>query len=90
MNVVNEVSIVAQVNLAIHNAESAGQTISHIELTAVEMRAFLENPRFRQVRSSDMAYGDISMPFPTDISGVDSEADVPRSCVYRGVRIVLV
>lgn len=90
MNVVNDTGIVAQVNLAIHNAESAGQTISHIELTETEMRTFLEDPRFKQVRSSDMAYGDISVPFPTDISGVDSEGDVPRSCIYRGVRIVRV
>lgn len=87
--VVNNARMVAQINKAIDDAAEAGDSLSLIRVTEEEMKEFLQSPEFKMVRNPDSHYGQNSIPYPTLIDGVNNEEEVPRGCIFRGVRIVI-
>ena len=86
MQVIKDTTILGQIKTAI----SENVDIKYIQVTAAEMQAFLNSQEFKTHPSADKHYASDSLPVPTKIAGVKKEGDVPSSCMYQGIRIVVV
>jgi len=89
MQVVFDTTIVGQVRNAILTAVANNQSIEKITLSADEMKAFINSPFHKDVVNSDKYYADRTAPAPRGLTRVPELGDVPASCYYMGVRIVV-